>query len=362
MPMGAHDSVENSTRAKRTRGAASKAGVRTRVFTGANCTPSGDGLWRHPIRGDRHVCHGRDGGRRSDSSLPRGHSPTRRWRTCAAASPRRVCRARKPSPDRSQGVQLATIQALIQYWATDYDWRRCETRLNALPQCKTEIDGIDVHFIQVTSRHEGRAAADRDPRLAGLDHRAARDRRPAYRPDRARRTRRGRVPRGAPLRPRIRLLGRADGARLVRRPRRRGVGEADAPPRLHPLRRARRRRGRRRHRRDGPPGTRGADRHPYEPVRAGPGRRLLPEGNRRGTRGGRRAATFSATGRGYLVEQTTRPQTIGYALLDSPVALAAWMLDHDTDSYYKISSAFVDGKPSGNLTRTTSSTTSPPTG
>src|SRR5262249_26156686 len=62
-------------------------------------------------------------------------------------------------------------------------------------------------------------------------------------------------------------------------------------------------------------------------------------------------ATFRQTGFGYFLEQATRPQTIGYALLDSPVALAAWMLDHDTDSYYKISRAFVDGKPSGNLTR-----------
>ena len=62
-------------------------------------------------------------------------------------------------------------------------------------------------------------------------------------------------------------------------------------------------------------------------------------------------AVFRATGFGYFVEQATRPQTIGYALLDSPVALAAWMLDHDTDSYYKIAGAFVDGEPSGNLTR-----------
>ena len=62
-------------------------------------------------------------------------------------------------------------------------------------------------------------------------------------------------------------------------------------------------------------------------------------------------ATMQTTGYGYFLEQATRPQTIGYALLDSPVALAAWMLDHDTDSYYKISQAFVDGKPSGNLTR-----------
>ena len=62
-------------------------------------------------------------------------------------------------------------------------------------------------------------------------------------------------------------------------------------------------------------------------------------------------ATFKASGFGYFLEQATRPQTIGYALLDSPLALAAWMLDHDTDAYYKISRAFVDGQPSGNLTR-----------
>jgi pimeloyl-ACP methyl ester carboxylesterase len=62
-------------------------------------------------------------------------------------------------------------------------------------------------------------------------------------------------------------------------------------------------------------------------------------------------ATFQQSGNGYFVEMATRPQTIGYALLDSPVALAAWMIDHDTDAYYKIAHAFVDGEPSGNLTR-----------
>src|SRR6185295_14151147 len=62
-------------------------------------------------------------------------------------------------------------------------------------------------------------------------------------------------------------------------------------------------------------------------------------------------AAFRATGFGYFLEQATRPQTIGYGLLDSPVALAAWMLDHDTDSYYKIARAFVDDQPVGNLTR-----------
>ena len=61
--------------------------------------------------------------------------------------------------------------------------------------------------------------------------------------------------------------------------------------------------------------------------------------------------TFRASGFAYFLEQSTRPQTVGYATLDSPVALAAWMLDHDTDSYYKISRAFLGGPPAGNLTR-----------
>jgi hypothetical protein len=57
--------------------------------------------------------------------------------------------------DRSQGVQLATMQELARYWTSEYDWRRCEARLNALPQFKTEIDGVDIHFIHVKSPHEG---------------------------------------------------------------------------------------------------------------------------------------------------------------------------------------------------------------
>ncbi len=62
-------------------------------------------------------------------------------------------------------------------------------------------------------------------------------------------------------------------------------------------------------------------------------------------------STFRTSGFGYFLEMATRPQTIGYALLDSPVALAAWLLDHDTDSYEKITRAFVDGEPTGGLTR-----------
>ncbi|HEX6553464.1 MAG TPA: epoxide hydrolase N-terminal domain-containing protein, partial [Ktedonobacteraceae bacterium] len=71
---------------------------------------------------------------------------------------RRLAATRLPSrelvQDRSQGVQLSTLQELARYWETDYDWRKAESKLNALPQFKTEIDGVDIHFIHVKSRHE----------------------------------------------------------------------------------------------------------------------------------------------------------------------------------------------------------------
>src|SRR6185503_19471775 len=71
---------------------------------------------------------------------------------------RRIEATRWPSKelieDRSQGVQLATVQELARYWATDYDWRRAEAKLNALPQFTTEIDGVEIHFIHVRSEHE----------------------------------------------------------------------------------------------------------------------------------------------------------------------------------------------------------------
>ena len=61
---------------------------------------------------------------------------------------------RETVADASQGVQLATIQNLARYWATDYEWRKVEAKLNALPQFITEIDGLDIHFIHVRSKHE----------------------------------------------------------------------------------------------------------------------------------------------------------------------------------------------------------------
>src|SRR6476620_4811330 len=71
---------------------------------------------------------------------------------------RRIAATRWPSKelvaDRSQGVQLEPLQKLARYWATDYDWRKAEAKLNALPQFTTEIDGVDIHFIHVKSAHE----------------------------------------------------------------------------------------------------------------------------------------------------------------------------------------------------------------
>ncbi|MBW7454219.1 epoxide hydrolase N-terminal domain-containing protein, partial [Paenibacillus sepulcri] len=61
---------------------------------------------------------------------------------------------RETVADASQGVQLSTIQELARYWASDYDWRKCEAKLNALPQFITEIDGLDIHFIHVRSKHK----------------------------------------------------------------------------------------------------------------------------------------------------------------------------------------------------------------
>ena len=82
------------------------------------------------------------------------------------------------------GRSVGDDSRLAAYWATDYDFGRVAARLNAFPQFITEIDGVDIHFI-TCARARGRVAADHDPRLAWLGHRAARDRRPADRSDRA---------------------------------------------------------------------------------------------------------------------------------------------------------------------------------
>src|SRR5215472_15951981 len=75
-----------------------------------------------------------------------------------AALRRRVNETKWPErelvPDTSQGVQLATMKELARYWVTDYDWRKCEAKLSALPQFVTTIDGLDIHFIHIRSKHE----------------------------------------------------------------------------------------------------------------------------------------------------------------------------------------------------------------
>jgi pimeloyl-ACP methyl ester carboxylesterase len=257
--------------------------------------------------------------------------------------------------DQSQGVQLATLQELARYWANDYDWRTCEAKLNGLPQFKTTIDGLDIHFIHVKSRHEralpliithgwpgsviellevvgpltdptshGGNAEDAfdlvlpslpgygfsgDPAEVGWD--------PA------------RIAQAW-----AQLMTRLGYTRYVAQGGDQGAGVTDAMGR------------------QAPEGLLGVhfnllDAAPRELLMAALGLRLAFSEEER-TQFGKFAGIFK---RGYIAEMGEHPQTIGYSLLDSPIGLAAWMLDHDADSYEKISHAFVDGQATGNLTR-----------
>ena len=268
---------------------------------------------------------------------------------------RRIASTRWPSKelvaDRSQGVQLATTRALAQYWSTDYDWRRLEAKLNALPQFKTRIDGVDIHFIHVRSAHEnalplimthgwpgsvielletigpltdpaahGGSAEDAFdlvlPSMAGYGFSAEPTEIGWYA---------GRDAQAWPE-----LMHRLGYSRYVAQGGDQGATVTDAMGR------------------QAPEGLLGIHMNLLVAALAGAPKPVETEQERAAADA---VATFRASGFGYFLEQATRPQTIGYALLDSPVALAAWMLDHDTDSYEKISRAFVDGQPAGNLTR-----------
>ena len=269
---------------------------------------------------------------------------------------RRIEATRWPSSelvdDRSQGVQLATMQALARYWTTDYDWRRCEARLNALPQFTTEIDGVEIHFIHARSRHETAlplimthgwpgsvvelletVGPLTDPTAHGGDAEDAfhlvLPSLPGY---------------GLSGEPRelgwdaghiavawAELMNRLGYTRYVAQGGDVGAAVTDTMSR------------------QAPHGLVGIHTNLLVAVLA-IGDQLPAESEQeRAAHAARKE--FSQTGFGYFLEMATRPQTIGYGLLDSPVALAAWLLDHDTDSYYKIASAFVDGQPAGNLTR-----------
>jgi pimeloyl-ACP methyl ester carboxylesterase len=268
---------------------------------------------------------------------------------------RRITAARRPSrelvSDRSQGVQLATIQELSRYWGTEYNWRRCEAKLNALPQFMTGIDGVDIHFIHVKSPHAdalplimthgwpgsviellGSVGPLTDPAAHGG---SAEDAFHLVLPSLP-----GYGFSGEPAEigwnvGRIaqawaELMRRLGYTRYVAQGGDVGASVTDAMGR------------------QAPEGLAGI--HMNLLVTAlggGP----MPADTEQERAALEQTKTFRASGFGYFLEQATRPQTIGYALLDSPTALAAWMLDHDTDAYEKITRAFVDGQPSGGLTR-----------
>ena len=269
---------------------------------------------------------------RTRSGPSASRSRRRTSTTSGGGSRRRAGPRRRPSPTDTQGVPLATAQELARYWANDYDFGRLETRLNAVPQFLTEIDGLDIHFIHVRSPHPNALPLIITHGWPGSIIEMLERHRPAHRPDGLRRRRGGRLRRGGPSMPGYGYSGKADDDGLGPRPYRRRLDRADAAPRLHALRRAGRRLGRPDHRRDRLEGAAGAARNPLQHARHGPARRLQgphlqrlrdrPPGADRpvGRRAARlRPARFLFTkGVGYALEMGNRPQTL-YGLADSPV-------------------------------------------
>jgi pimeloyl-ACP methyl ester carboxylesterase len=267
---------------------------------------------------------------------------------------RRLAATRWPSrelvDDRSQGVQLATMQALAAYWANEYDLGRVEARLNALPQFTTEIDGQQIHFVHVRSAHEDALPLVMthgwpgsiiemidsigpltDPTAHGGQAEDAfhlvLPSLPGY----------GFSPEPTETGWDVARVGRAwdelmhrlGYSRYVAQGGDVGAGVTDAMGH------------------QGPEGLLGIHTNLLVSALGGP----QPTNTEQEREAAAALDVFRADGFGYFLEQATRPQTIGYSLLDSPVSLAALMLDHDTDAYYKIARAFVDDQPSGNLTR-----------
>ena len=273
--------------------------------------------------------------------------------------------------DQSQGVQSLTIQRLADYWASEYDWRACEETLNALPQFKTNIDGLDIHFIHVKSPHPNALPLIITHGWPGSVIEML-----------------GVI---EPLTDPTRYGGRAEDAFDLVIPSLPGFGYSDAPTEVgwdparvaHAWAELMTRLGYDRYVAQGgdiganvtdalarlaPDGLLGIHLNylaalPFDVSAAIFGSSLFPAGyfKRLGiaaltTRAEKKqqAATdalLTLWHRGYITEMPEHPQTIGYALNDTPVGLAAWMLDHDTDSYQKISDAFLIDEPSGHLTR-----------
>jgi len=271
----------------------------------------------------------------------------------------RIAATRWPSKelvqDDSQGVRLAVLQELARYWETEYDWRKVEEKLNALPQFKTEIDGLDIHFIHVKSPHEGALPLIITHGWPGSVIEM--------------------LEVIAPLTDPTAHGGNAEDAFDVVIPSIPGYGFSDAPKELGwgPSRIAAAwaelmdRLGYTRYvaqggdqgasitdalGRQAPDGLLGVHFNllsaaPKELLMAALSPRTVLSHDERAQLG----KVIGVFMRGYITEMGEHPQTVGYPLADSPLGLAAWMLDHDADSYQKISSAFLDGQPTGGLTR-----------
>ena len=271
---------------------------------------------------------------------------------------RRVEATRWPSEelvtDRSQGVQLAAMQELARYWTTEYDWRTNEARLNALPQFKTDIDGLNIHFIHVRSAHADalplimthgwpgsivELLETIGPLTDPTAHGGSADEAfhlvlpsiPGYGfSDEASEVGWGPIRIGKAWHELMQRLGYT---RYVAQGGDVGSQVTDAMGRLRLE------------------GLLGIHTNLLTPALGDAEALSASPPTEEEQAALDQLAAFRASGTGYFIEQATRPETIGYALLDSPIALAAWIADHDTDAYYKIARAFVDKQPSGNLSR-----------
>jgi hypothetical protein len=185
------------------------------------------------------VTIGRRAGRRCHSPLP--HQRSGRG-TCRppSADPATKRPERETVADATQGVQLATMRELARYWQTDYDWHKVEARLNALPQFMTKIDGLDIHFIYVRSKHQNALPLIVTHGWPGSIIEQLKIIDPLTNP-----TAHGASASDAfdvviPSLPGIRLFGQADHVRLGPHPHRTRLDRADEAPRIHAICGARR--------------------------------------------------------------------------------------------------------------------------